>query len=437
MRKILPALVAGALLLSSCSPSQPADEGGSGGATQVPSHLVMRTQPTLVDIGAAMAPAVKVEVRDDGNARVDSSDVDSITVEITPGSGSVGGATIGGTTTRPVIAGVATFNDLTFTTEGTGFTLTFSATTAVGITPAVSDSFNVTNNANFIFFSRFNGASYEVWRMKEDGTSQSAVTSRAMAGDPTPAKNPQSGRVAFSDGPYGIQSLWTMNADGTGLRQLQTRSDAGEASWSPNGQTIAARVAAGAPSFGLFTINGDGTNRQQLGGGVQDYPSWSEDADEIAYVLNYISLKKTGVQGGGGALVAEVDTSDQIKTAVGDSFPGFTNSAAAFVPYTYGATFILHPAWSPDGMRIAFELQDQNGVSHIFAISNLGAGVVVPLTRHATFSDQSPTWSPDGTKIFFSSNRSGSWQIWSMYADGTGLTMLTNTGNNYSPSWWN
>jgi TolB protein len=76
-------------------------------------------------------------------------------------------------------------------------------------------------------------------------------------------------------------------------------------------------------------------------------------------------------------------------------------------------------------------------VAHIFALSNLGAGLLVPLTKDATFSDRSPTWSPDGTKIYFQSNRSGTWQIWSMNANGTGLVKLTATGQNYSPSWWN
>lgn len=439
MRKILPALVAGALLLSACSPSQPVSEGG-GGTVQVPTKIVMKTQPSLVDIGSAMSPAVTVEVRDADNARVDSSEVDSITVMVTPGSGSVS-TTVGGTTTRKVINGVATFNDLTFIDEGTGFTLTFSATNATGITPAVSNAFSVTNNANFIYFSRFSGTTWDVWRMKEDGSQQTAFTSRAMAGDPAPAKNPQSGKVAFSDGPYGIQSLWTMNSDGSGLRQIQTRSDAGEAAWSPNGSTIASRVAAGAPSFGLFTINGDGTNRQQLGGGVMDYPTWSPQSDKIAYSLNYLDLNVTGAGGGLGDAILKHDTTNTgagiLRTAAGDSILGFTNSAAAFVPFAYLQTFILQPAWSPDGMRIAFELQDVNGVSHIFAISNLGGGVLVPLTNHATFSDRSPTWSPDGTKIYFSSNRSGTWQIWWMYANGTGLTQLTTTANNYSPSWWN
>src|SRR6185369_8536883 len=154
-----------------------------------------------------------------------------------------------------------------FSEEGTGFTLTFSAT---DITDAVSNTFDVTNTANFIYFSSDRTGSWEVWRMKDDGTGQTQVTTRAMLSDPTPSKNPTNSLIAFSDGATGIQALYTMiGADGSGIRQVQTRSDAGETSWSPNGRTIASRVSAGAPSFGLFTIDGDGTNRHQLGGGVQ------------------------------------------------------------------------------------------------------------------------------------------------------------------------
>jgi hypothetical protein len=439
MRKILASVLAGAMLVAACSPTSTVDEGGGGGNTNTPDHLTVTVQPTLVDVGTAMAPALRVEVRDAGNSRVDSSAVEEITVSITPGSGTVGGATVSGTTTRPVVDGVATFNDLTFSEEGTGFTLTF---TAVGVTDAVSNAFNVTDNANYIYFSSTRSGSWEVWRMREDGSVQGQVTTRAMLSDPTPSKNPTNGVVAFSDGATGIQSLYTiLGADGSGLRHIQTRSDAGETSWSPTGKTIASRVAAGAPSFGLFSINGDGTNRQQLGGGIQDFPSWSPEGDEIAFTKNYLDLMVMPSTGGDGKEILKHDTLSTgegvLVTAAGDSFPGFTNSAAAFVPFTYLQTAILHTAWSPDGMRIAFELEAVDGVAHIFAISNLGGGTLVALTNHATASDRSPSWSPDGTKIFFQSNRSGTWQIWSMNANGTGLTQLTSTGQNYSPSWWN
>lgn len=437
--RILPAIIAGAFLVASCTPSTQPSDGSGGGSTAVPDHLAISVQPSLVDVGAVMAPALKVTVRTSGNSIVDSSAVDSITVTVTPGSGSVGGQTVGGTTTRPVVGGTATFSDLTLSDEGTGFTLTFSATTAPGITPAISNAFDVTNNSTYIYFSSNRTGSFEVWKMKDDGSAQTQVTNRAMLSDPTPAKNPINGRVAFSDGSVGLQALYTMNGDGSGIRQVQTRSDAGQASWSPDGVTIAARVAAGAPSFGLFSINGDGTDRHQLGGGVMDYPTWSPESDKIAFTANYLDLQKMPRTGGDGESVVRVDTTKTgvgvLRTAVNDSFPRWL-SDTGFIPFTWGQTFITQSAWSPDGMRIAFVLQSY-GKSHIFAISNLGAGVIVALTNKSNANDLQPTWSPDGTKIYFQSDRSGTMQIWSMNADGSGLVQLTATGTNFSPSWWN
>jgi Tol biopolymer transport system component len=438
MRRILPAVFAGACLVASCTPStSPADGsgGGGGGTPSVADHLGMKVQPTLVDLGSVMTPALQVSVRDVGGSTLTSSNVDSISVTVTPNTGSVLGQQIHGTTTRAVINGVATFNDLTFTLEGTGFTLTFSAIGTAGVTDAISSAFDVTNNSNFVYFSSNRTGSFEVWRMKDDGTQQTQVTSRAMASDPTPAKNSAINLIAFSDGAAGIQALYTMNGDGTGIRQVQTHSDAGQASWSPDGVTIASRVAAGAPSFGLFTIRGDGTQRTQLGGGVEDYPSWNQTSDKISFTVDYLKLEQTGASGGGGTVIVQEDTTSQLKDAVSDSFPGWV-SDTGFIPFTYGQTFILQSAWSPDGMRIAFVIQSY-GKRHIFAISNLGAGVVVALTNKSSANDVAPTWSPDGTKIYFQSDRSGTNQIWSMNADGSGLTQLTNTGQSFSPSWWN
>jgi Tol biopolymer transport system component len=40
-------------------------------------------------------------------------------------------------------------------------------------------------------------------------------------------------------------------------------------------------------------------------------------------------------------------------------------------------------------------------------------------------ADRNPTWSPDGKTITFTSDRSGSFQIWAIKADGSGLRQLT------------
>jgi WD40 repeat protein len=57
------------------------------------------------------------------------------------------------------------------------------------------------------------------------------------------------------------------------------------------------------------------------------------------------------------------------------------------------------------------------------------------LTTHAA-SDVDPAWSPDGTKIAFGSNGDGNLEIYTMNADGTSPTRLTNNGtSDFSPAW--
>jgi Tol biopolymer transport system component len=53
-------------------------------------------------------------------------------------------------------------------------------------------------------------------------------------------------------------------------------------------------------------------------------------------------------------------------------------------------------------------------------------------------SNQSPVWSPDGMRVAFESNRSGTWKIWIVDANGENLRRLTNTDgsvNETVPSW--
>lgn len=50
--------------------------------------------------------------------------------------------------------------------------------------------------------------------------------------------------------------------------------------------------------------------------------------------------------------------------------------------------------------------------------------------------DDYPAISPDGERIVFQSNRSGSWQLWIMNRDGSGLRRLTHSGaNDRTPDW--
>jgi hypothetical protein len=103
-------------------------------------ELGFLVQPNNTTGGVAIAPAVKVEVRDAGGNRVTGA-TNSITVDIAnnPNSG-----TLSGTTTAAASGGVATFGTLSVDSAGTGYRLGASAS---GLTDATSNTFNVTVGA--------------------------------------------------------------------------------------------------------------------------------------------------------------------------------------------------------------------------------------------------------------------------------------------------
>jgi Tol biopolymer transport system component len=84
----------------------------------------------------------------------------------------------------------------------------------------------------------------------------------------------------------------------------------------------------------------------------------------------------------------------------------------------------FHPAWSPDGARIAFDAQGEDGRTEIDAMHADGSNIS-PLTDGPGW-DYLPAWSPDGREIVFVSNRDGNDEIYVMNADGSGQTRMTN-----------
>lgn len=132
MRRFFQAVAAPAcvILFATCGETEPS----AGVATR----LLFAAHPSAVTAGNTIAPAVKVRVVDAEDRTVTGSAV-SITIAIT-GSTGTAGAVLGGTLTRPAVAGVATFSDLSIDKPGSGYTLRATAGT---LTPDVSVSFAV------------------------------------------------------------------------------------------------------------------------------------------------------------------------------------------------------------------------------------------------------------------------------------------------------
>ena len=115
---------------------------------------------------------------------------------------------------------------------------------------------------------------------------------------------------------------------------------------------------------------------------IEKHPSISPDGQNVVFVSN-----RTGEFD---LWRAEIDGSNLLK---------LTES---------GSKFVGNPNWSPDGSRIVFELYSDQ--CDVYTISTEG-GALTQITFDPA-DDEIPFFGKNREEIYFSSNRSGSWEIW-------------------------
>jgi Tol biopolymer transport system component len=86
------------------------------------------------------------------------------------------------------------------------------------------------------------------------------------------------------------------------------------------------------------------------------------------------------------------------------------------------------PAWSPDRRKIAFEGPSGQNMGDVFTMNPDGSGLT-QITN--TGQDYEPGWSPDGSRMVFTSSRDDNnsslgGEIWVMNADGSGQIRISN-----------
>ncbi|HKK46340.1 MAG TPA: DPP IV N-terminal domain-containing protein, partial [Balneolaceae bacterium] len=103
-----------------------------------------------------------------------------------------------------------------------------------------------------------------------------------------------------------------------------------------------------------------------------------------------------------------------------------------------------HARWSPDGSKVAFDLclNCQIRTNNDIYLFDTRSKQLTQLTQDSA-SDTNPTWSPDGSRIAFVSDRDYleadtmryRTDLYIVYADGSNLSRLTQTGNATRPAW--
>ena len=121
LRRLLQ-LAAVAALATACDTRVP----GMVGVTPPATQIVFTSQPSDVQVGTPILPAVRVEVRN-GQGQTVTSGTANIILTITPTTGAPG-ATLTGGDAQTTVSGVVIFTNLRIDTPGAGYQLLASAT---------------------------------------------------------------------------------------------------------------------------------------------------------------------------------------------------------------------------------------------------------------------------------------------------------------------
>jgi Tol biopolymer transport system component len=206
----------------------------------------------------------------------------------------------------------------------------------------------------------------------------------------------------------GMLSLYVADADGRNPQMIPVgKGTVANYAWSPDGSKLLyTRVvgdAQGNPCWDLFTYDMKAKKVERLTTNENtNTMAWRPGTNQVLFV----ALKD------GKATIKTVDVASK-KTKV--------------VLVAEGETQFIQPAWSPDGLRVAFASHQPGEASHLVTLEP-DTGRLAQITPGAPRqSDKEPTWTPDGKHLVFTSDRTGMTNLYQVDLDGKGLRKLTNT----------
>jgi len=227
------------------------------------------------------------------------------------------------------------------------------------------------------------------------GTNQTNISNKSNLREFSPSWSPDGTKIAFSSDRYGgyNQQIYVMNSDGTNRTRL-TNNFVMDVypSWSPDGSKIVFSSKMRDGNEEIYVMNADGTNRTNISNNSEYdvYPSWSPDGSKIVFS-------------------SKIDSNEEIyvMNADGTNRTNISNNSYQN----------QHPSWSPDGTKIVFSSNRNDTGRQIYTMNPDGTNVAILDYNftHRSFQgkyilsqftdiyhyDTHPAWSPDGTKIAY------------------------------------
>jgi Tol biopolymer transport system component/DNA-binding winged helix-turn-helix (wHTH) protein len=245
--------------------------------------------------------------------------------------------------------------------------------------------------------------------LKPKGEPRRLTSLKGASYDPT--WTPNGREIIFSSGiaSWFDSSLWKVPASGAGEPE-QLLQFSGRAVSCPtisrSGNRLAYQRAVWDPNIWRLSLSGPGVAaappaRFIASTRFEAVAEYSPDGKRIAFESD-----RSGVQS---IWVSDADGSNAV-----DLLPGVGAVSGS-------------PHWSPDGQRIAFDCDMEGKRTYdIYAIRASG-GKPIRLTTDSA-DDVAPSWSRDGKWVYFTSIRTGRYEVWKVSAGGGEAVQVTRNG---------
>ncbi len=258
-----------------------------------------------------------------------------------------------------------------------------------------------------IAFPVWNGdeGKYDVYVANVDGSGR-----RLVAGEMhQPALSPDGAWVVMNGERPSYQNLVLAESDGSEQREITEFIEDGQANWSPNGrQLVFASTRHGDKQFRIYVMDD-----VPFGGGKVEGRSLNYGPDDVRGQMPAWTSNNRIVYRGCDLSSAATECNGLglylISVAPGPQTPTeLTDDPEDTAPTVYGET-------------VAF-MSNRDGTWEIYTIALDGSGLK-RLTSNAS-NDGLPIWSPDGKTIAYVSDQGGAWAVWAMNPDGSNQRRL-------------